>query len=161
MRKPRRRSAPKQDEAPPVQNGELIPPGGETPGGIPPALYAAIIAQVNQYTDRPDLLIETIERHDPGFIKAMNEESREFSRESRRSKFNFGRFQAYTSVAVQVAAAAVVLYVLYRMAENNHLTIWLLIGLGVLFAITQSGVTGFLRIAGQVSKLIPSKDAKK
>lgn len=134
-------------------SGDLIPPGKDPPGGIPPALYAEIVAQINQYTDRPDLLIEVIEKHDPGFIRSMNEESRTFARKARDSKFNFGRAQAYTSLGVQVVAACVVLYVLYLMATTNHLTVWLLVGFGILFAITQSGMSGFLKVISQLGQI--------
>lgn len=159
MHKPRSRakSRPSGNEA---VTGDVIPPGKDPPGGLPPALYAEIVAQINQYTDRPDLLIEAIERHDPGFIKSMNEESREFAKKSRNSKFNFGRVQAYTSVVVQVLAAIAIFYVLILMAQNNHLNIWLLIGLGILFAITQSGMSGFLKIVGQISHMIRGSKGK-
>lgn len=121
--------------------------------GIPPAVYAQIAAQINQYTDRPDLFLETIERHDPGFIKSMNEEARAFGKQQRVSRFNFGRVQAYTSLLVQVAAAGVIFYTMLLLAESDKLNFTLLAGLGVLFAVTQSGTAGFLKIVDQISKL--------
>jgi hypothetical protein len=152
MRKPSRpRTKPQPSEQDTI-SGDVIPPGQQPPGGIPPAVYAEIVAQINQYTDRPDLLIEVIEKHDPGFIQSMNAESREFSRKSRNSRFNFGRVQAYTSLTVQVGAAATILYVVVLMAQNNSITLSVIVGLGVLFAITQSGMSGFMRIVSQISK---------
>lgn len=152
MRKPRGPSRPRstagQDD---VKNGDVLPP--TPPEGIPPALYAEIVAQINQYTDRPDLLIEVIERHDPGFIRSMNEEAKEFSKKSRLSKFNFGRAQAYTSLVLQVIAALSVLAVLGWLGYTGKLTFGNAVAIGIVYAITQSGMSGFTKIVSQIAQL--------
>ncbi|WJR66988.1 hypothetical protein QTA58_22830 [Neorhizobium sp. CSC1952] len=156
MRKPRGPSRPKttarQDD---VKEGDVLPPA---PEGIPPALYAEIIAQINQYTDRPDLLIEVIEKHDPGFIKAMNDEAREFSKKSRTSRFNFGRAQAYTALAIQVLAAIAVLAGLGWLVYSQKLTFGNGLAIGIIYAITQSGTSGFTKIVSQIAQLIKGRN---
>lgn len=135
---------------------EVLPPSKAMPNGTSPSVYADIAAQINQYTDRPDLLLETIEKHDPGFIAAMNAEAKEFAKKSRQSKFNFGRVQAYTSLVVAVIAALAILGgLLYTLIQGTG-TLWVIIGLAIFFAISQSGLSGFLKIAHSISKAVAS-----
>ncbi len=65
-----------------------LPP--EMPGGS-----VDVLALIANYTERPDLLLEVVEKHDPGFIKRMNQNAEAGAVEFRKSRFNFGRFQAY------------------------------------------------------------------
>lgn len=83
----------------------------------------------------------------------MNEEAKEFSKKSRLSRFNFGRAQAYVSLVLQVIAAFVILGVIAWIAYSNALNFWVLVGIGILYAITQSGTSGFMKIVSQVVAL--------
>lgn len=78
-----------EEERADKQDQEVLPPARDDATSVPGNIYADIAAQINQYTDRPDLFLEAIERHDPGFIKGMNDEAREFSRKNRLSRFYF------------------------------------------------------------------------
>lgn len=49
---------------------EILPP--EESGKDDQTAGNYFLAQVSNYTNRPDLLIAEIEKHDPGFIKRMN-----------------------------------------------------------------------------------------
>lgn len=139
-----------------VSDGEVLPPVRGDSTGVPPNIYAEITAQISQYTDRPDLLLEVIEKYDPGFIKGMNEESREFSRRSRISRFRFGRFQAYGSAIVAFLVAFSILTIILVMALDGSLTFLHLLGFGIFYAITQSGPSGFKRVIDQIVKVIKS-----
>jgi hypothetical protein len=59
---------------------EVLPPNGTGSASMDVSLttIVEIAAQLNHYTDRPDLFLEAIERHDPGFIKKMNAEADNF-----------------------------------------------------------------------------------
>jgi hypothetical protein len=143
--------------------GEIIPPSVNGDQSNVPNVYAEIAAQITQYTDRPDLLLEVVEKHDPGFIKSMNDEARAFSKKTRNSRFNFGRTQAYVSLAVQVAAALVILAALYQFVTGESVGFLPIVGLGIVFAITQSGIGGFMKIVNQIVAIIrggppPNKD---
>lgn len=133
--------------------GDIIPPGQKSSPGSVTQIYADIAAQITQYTDRPDLFLEAIERHDPGFIKSINDEAREFSRKFRRSRFRFGRFQAYSALLMALCAAGLVLYIIYDLSQRGLLTFWALLGLGIFYAITQSGASGFVKIASQIADI--------
>lgn len=130
---------------------EVLPPDHDAgPHGT--AIYAEIVAQINKYTDRPDLFLETLERHDPGFIRRMNSEAETFSKKGRTARFNFGRFQAYTALFVSVAAALVCLGALVYMIEKNIFSFWNIIGLAIFYAITQGGTRGFVSLVEGVRK---------
>lgn len=138
---------------------EILPPDGNKDAGSA-AIYAEIAAQINQYTDRPDLLLEVVEKHDPGFIKSMNEESREFARESRRSRFVFGKIQAYSAIAISALAALVVLLCLWYLIETEQAGFLTFIGLAIFYAITQGGLKGFLKIIDGVRHAIAKLQGK-
>jgi hypothetical protein len=90
---------------------EILPTGdGEgEPEGRRPAVFPEIVAQINEYTNRPDLLIGIIEKFDPGFVKRMNAATEQFSEKSRNARFKFGLLQAYTSLVIGALAACMCL----------------------------------------------------
>lgn len=139
---------------------EIIPPGAKPDGNGVPSVYAEIAAQINQYTDRPDLLLEVIEKHDPGFIKGMNDEAREFSRKNRQARFEFGRFQAYASLIVAVVVALGILGIIALLGVLGTLSIWHLLGLAIFYAVTQSGPSGFLKIVSRIVDIIKGAGGK-
>ena len=56
----------------PPKDGEILPPeisGQEKENVDELNIYAQIANSISNYTNRPDLLMDAIERHDPGFIK--------------------------------------------------------------------------------------------
>ncbi len=141
---------PKKREHP---EGEIIPPSKADSTGVAGNIYADIAAQITNYTDRPDLLLEVIEKHDPGFIKEMNDEARQFSRKYRNSRFRFGRAQSYSSLAVSIIVALAILFVIYELAKAGNLSGWQLVGFAIFYAVTQSGPSGFIKIAGQIAEI--------
>lgn len=158
----RRARTQKAGESAPGVDGEILPagskpdPNGSMTGGV----YAEIAAQITNYTDRPDLLLEVMEKHDPGFIKGMNDEAREFSARFRLSRFRFGRFQSYAGVIVSVAVALAILYIIYLMAVAGALTFWHLVGFGILYAVTQSGPSGWMQVIKQIVNLVKGVNGK-
>ena len=53
----------------PAKDGEVLEPDSS-----PDTKGVDILAHFgDHYTERPDLLIETLEKYDPGFVKRMNE----------------------------------------------------------------------------------------
>lgn len=140
--------------------GEITPPKKGDSTAAPGHIYAEIAAQINQYTDRPDLLLEVIEKHDPGFIKAMNDEARHFSKKYRVSRFRFGRFQSYSTLFVQIAVAAAIIGIIYVMAQERTLSTWHLVGFAIFYAITQSGPAGFARIAAMLANMMHGRSGR-
>jgi len=137
----------------PTQNGEILPPEVEKVGSDGSGLNQTWLAQVNNYTDRPDLLIAEIEKHDPGFVKRMNEAAEHESAELRSARFKFGKVQAYAALGVSlIAALAIVGAVFYAISKGAGFGT--LIALGVLYAISQGGSRGFSRLVEAVSDLV-------
>lgn len=153
--KPRRRPSTQT-----ATNGEIIPPNKAESTGVTGDIYADIAAQITHYTDRPDLLLEVIEKHDPGFIKGMNDEARSFSKKYRTSRFRFGRFQSYSGVVVAIVVALAIMYVIYELAKSGNLTGWHLIGFAVLYAVTQSGPSGWIKIVNQIVNIAKGMNGK-
>lgn len=128
-------------------SGEVSGPNEHGPGPVDTEQNAAhqILALVDNYTERPDLLIDTLERHDPGFVRRMHAITEEEAAESRKERNRFGKFQAYLGLfASFIGAICIIAFIgLAVFLGSSFLTI---IALGVVFAITQSGTAGFSRI---------------
>ena len=142
-----------------AKSGEILPDGAPDV----PADGANWLALISNYTERPDLFLAEIEKHDPGFIKRMNKSSEERADKDYNARFNFGRFQAYSSLGVAIGAAIVILAVLAFAVYKGMGSFWLIIGLAVFYAVSQGGTQGFLHIAKSISELFkkaPPTDPK-
>jgi len=136
------------------RDGEILPPS-EVQGEQDSALSQTLIALVSSYTDRPDLLVAEIEKHDPGFVKRMNAASEAHAEEGRRERFKFGKVQAYTALCVSVVAAAALLGALY-FAIHKDAGFGVYVGLFLFYAVTQGGPGGFARIIDSLRHVVPS-----
>ncbi|MFV1529210.1 MULTISPECIES: hypothetical protein [unclassified Phaeobacter] len=131
------------------KDGEILPE--ESPEL--PTDNANWLALISNYTERPDLFLAEVEKHDPGFIKRMNEDARQRSERNEAGRFFFGKHQAYATLSVMVLAA-IVLLLLLGIAVWNGQGFWTIIALGVVYAITQGGTFGFYRVIDSLSQLI-------
>ena len=118
-----------------------------------------ILALIANYTERPDLLLEVVEKHDPGFIKRMNQNAEEGAAEFRKSRFNFGRFQAYTTLAVQVLAAVGIIALMFTALVLHQLNFGVIIAFAVFYAVAQGGTHGFLEVVKGVKSFLRGKGA--
>lgn len=135
------------------RDGEVLPPENIEAKADDTGLSQAFMAFVSNYTDRPDLLIAEIEKHDPGFVKRMNAAAEKDSAELRAARFSFGKHQAYSALVVSVIAAISMLgAVFYALSKGAGF--WTLIGIGAIYGISQGGSRGFSRLAEAVSDLI-------
>lgn len=125
------------------KSSEIISPRGDMAENATQIL----LAEVKNYTDRPDLFLETIERHDPGFIKRFNQDAEAHAKKLQGSTFNFGRFQAYTVLLVQVVLSLATIAILGLAVIYNQAGSGTIISLGVVLAIILSGPSGFSNIA--------------
>ena len=130
------------------KSGEVLPPETETPTGD----KLNILALIQNYTNRPDLFLAKVEEHDPGFIKRLNESAATHSEQLREGKFRFGKIQAYTALVVQCMAAAVLLGVTAYAVISGIAGFGIIIALTIFFAVTQSGMAGFLSIASALKE---------
>ena len=113
-----------------------------------------VLAIFANFTERPDLMLEVVEKHDPGFIKRLNQNVESGAEEFRKSKFRFGRFQAYTGLGIQGVAVLGVMGLMFYLASLGQLTFWHPIGLAVFYAVAQGGTHGFLEVAKGLSSLL-------
>lgn len=130
---------------------EVLPPA---PNSGTAQVYAEIAAQINQYTDRPDLFLETIEKHDPGFIKKMNDSARLYSKRSREQRFRFGKIQSYTALSLSLIAALIICAALVLMIYLGYANFWTIVGLAIFYAVTQGGSRGFGSIISAISTAV-------
>ena len=137
----------------PPEHGEVLPPedAGDDDSGRD---TLNILALVRNYTNRPDLFLSEVEKHDPGFIKQINRSSAAHSARLREGKFNFGKWQAYTSLGIRVFAAVVVLVILAYAVIAGSAGFFTIIALAIFYAVTQSGMSGFSGIASALSKAV-------
>lgn len=112
-----------------------------------------IAALISQYTERPDLFLEAMEKHDPGFVKRLNKTTEDHSKKLESSQFNFGRAQAYSSLVIQVVAALALLGIFYKAISESS-GFLPLIAIVIFFAISQSGVETFVEIGKGIGRMI-------
>lgn len=145
-----------QDDGEKGSRPEIIPPEAEAPqaGEVDFSDFNSLtLAQISNYTDRPDLLIETLETHDPGFVQRMNAESEEFARRNRDSMFNFGRFQAYAGTVLSIIAALVTLGLIAWVVATSVFTWQVGLFFIVFYAVTQGGSSGFAVVIESMKSL--------
>lgn len=135
-----------------TRKAEILDPLPQQNGGS-----TEVLALIAHYTDRPDLFLETVEKHDPGFIKRMNENAEANAKEFRRSRFRFGRFQAYTSLAVQVIAALFTFAMLGFASYVDRLDFLTIIAFTGFYAVAQGGRNGFVQIAKGIAGYFSGK----
>ena len=132
-------------------------PDPEILGPVPEEPQASIIALISQYTERPDLLIAELERHDPGFVRGMNKRGADIADKTREATFRFGQFQAYTSLVLQVVAAFVLLGITASSFIRGDASFWTVIALIVFYAVSQSGVTGFVELTRGLARALRNR----
>ena len=98
------------------------------------------------------MFLETIETHDPGFIKRLNADAEKHAEKLRTSTFNFSRFQAYAMLFVQVILSFATIGVLAVAVIYNQAGATTIISLGVVLAIILSGPSGFGAIAQTIER---------
>lgn len=119
-----------------------------------------LVALVSQYTERPDLFLSEIEKHDPGFIARMNKAVEEHATQFRAGRYKFGQFQAYASLIVAVLAALIVLgTIIYAVSLGAGF--FTILALVICYAVTQGGSRGFGRIVDGLVNLIAKFRDKK
>ena len=98
-------------EGKPPKDGEILPPDTESEG-TEGSMLPSILALISNYTDRPDLFLAEVEKHDPGFTKRMNSSAERHSEQLRVGKYHFGKRQAYAALGVSALAAIAILAIL-------------------------------------------------
>ena len=147
------------DNAGEPREGEVLEP--EAPQGAQPSPDGDnYIALISQYTERPDLLINTLEQHDPGFVARMNKKAEDRADRMATAKFWFGGIQAYAGLAVSVIAALVLLGLVVYAVINGHYGFWFLIGAAVFYAITQGGPSGFAELCRGVASFFGKNSSR-
>ena len=121
----------------------------------------SIEASFAEFTNRPDLMIEVLEKFDPGFVRRMNEMTFVQSERSTKINFRYGGIQAYTSLIISVLMAfgifgLIAYLVIY--GEGKFLTI---IALVVFYAVTQGGMSAFHNIADGIISFLHKFGSKK
>lgn len=135
-----------------IEEPEIIPPSTKDDQG--PSIRAEILASIQNYTDRPDLMLEVLEKHDPGFIKSMNEEMREIEQKFRNEKMTFGKYQAYAALFISAISALGVLFALIYSVTTGISGFTTIIALAIFYAVSQGGTKGFLAIIDGFRKLL-------
>ncbi|MEM6589271.1 MAG: hypothetical protein AAF641_12550 [Pseudomonadota bacterium] len=148
------------DEPLESKSGEILQED-EAEQSAPPGSGDSYIALlISQYTERPDLLIDAMEHHSPGFVKKFNEKAQERADNSADARFRFGQIQAYTGLGVSVVAAFATLgMAVYAIVYRDDVLLSLL-ALGLFYAITQGGRTGFSDLTRAIAHWIGSKSEK-
>ena len=140
-------SSPLRDDD--ARSGEVLGPKTDKPDPD----KTNLIALISNYTDRPDLLLAEIEKHDPGFTKRMDAASESRATRTETARFFFGKRQAYSALCLSLIAALAVLFVLYVLVSSGQASFWTLLGIGVMYAITQGGALGFNKLIDSISVL--------
>lgn len=119
---------------------------------------AEILAQINQYSERPDLLLEVLEKHDPGFIKSLTKEIKNEDKKNNEARYKFGKRQAYTGLIVHSLTAVAIISSLILIILTKQVGFWSILGLSIFYAVSQGGVEGFMRIIKAVASLVQKQN---
>lgn len=131
------------------KEGEVLPKHAPTP----PSDEGNWLALISNYTERPDLFLAEVEKHDPGFTKRMNEASAKRAETQDTARFHFGKNQAYTALGISAIAAVTLLGIL-GIAVWKEAGFWTIIGLAIFYAISQGGSMGISAVVSAVSEFI-------
>ena len=113
-------------------------------------------AEISQFNERLDVVLSTIERYNPGYLKRTTDNIENFDEIFRDRRFEFGGKQAYTSLVCSwvgiISCFPAFLYVIFQDITgfwNTTLIVLMLIA-------SQSGFSGFMRIIDGFSQLLNS-----
>ena len=130
-----------------IDKGEILPPEqADSPANIN-------ILAIIQNSQSPKEVLEFLEEHDPGITKRIIQKNEAFADKSQASRFRFGERQAYIALATRIVFGLIicgaVFYALYLKAS-----LFSLVGLAVLLAITQGGSPMWRRIGNALASRI-------
>ncbi len=135
------------------KQGKVLPPKDQSPSNISKTEILTIIANIPEQTH---LNFEVLEKHDPGFIKRMNKRMEAEAEILRPARFRFGEIMAYTGLAVKTIIALIICPLLMYLVitSDTGAKFWLIIALTILFAVSQSGNSGFTEITRALAQWI-------
>ncbi len=134
--------------------GEVLPDGAP----MPPAGNSQWLALVSNYTERPDLLIDALERADPGFVARMNAATEKRAERTDEARFKFGERQAYAGLTLSWLGGAAILGLICFHVAFGEPTFWAIFALGIVYAITQSGTAGMARFVETIARIAGRND---
>lgn len=106
------------------------------------------------YTERPDILIDALEKHDKGFVKKLNRITLDDLEKDKNDRFLFSKRQAYISLGISSIAAIALLGLAFYMVFKGIIGFLPFLGLAVFYAVTQSGFEGLGAIAAALAKAV-------
>ena len=115
-----------------------------------------IVNFLAQFGDRPDLLIETLEKNDPGFIKRVNEMGLVIASSQQTKQDAFARLNAYATMVVSLSSCLMLIGAVYY-------ALWLkagfmsLIAIGFMLVALLGGPRGWGRISESIAKRVFSR----
>ena len=98
-----------------------------------------------QFSARPDLLVEAVERDDPGAVTRINKQFRQQSQDIHTRRLRFVQFQAYWMLFLGTILV-IPLTILFGFLAYNGLLFWSGFWLVILIALFMSGPAGFIGI---------------
>ncbi len=133
------------------KQGKVLPPEKKSRGDT--NIHNTLIANIHE---RPDLMLEAFEQADPGFTKRALELFEAELKTTYSIKFWFGIITAYTNLAVKTIIALIICPLLMYLVitSDTGAKFWLIIALTVLFAVSQSGNSGFTEITKALAQWI-------
>ena len=109
-----------------------------------------------EYTERPDLLVDAMEKYDPGCTKEINTQLREqldLEIQAQKDLAEFNKTNAYRCMYQSEIAAGSVILAIFVLIIMKAATFFNILALGILYAITQGGEIGFRKIAESVGDI--------
>ena len=132
----------KKDDKP--KQGKVLPP---EPHDVSKTSILAVFAE---FHERPDLLLDAVEKRRPGTTKRMTEHAER----KRNARFWFSQIQAYTGLVVKVLCALFCFYLLYLAVTGGGFAFFSIIAVTIFYGISQSGNSGFTEITKALAQWI-------
>lgn len=135
-------------------SGEILEP---EIGANGPPMGDSYIALISQYTERPDLLIDALEKNDPGFVHRMNKSSERRAEAMSNARFRFGGIQAYVGLAISALAAISTLGFIGYSVINGTASFGVFASLTIFYAVSQGGPSGFVAIVESMAAWVSQR----
>ena len=115
-----------------------------------------VFAKISQFNERFDLVLSTIESHNPGFLKRATDNIEHFDENLRGIRFRFGGKQAYTALICSWVGIATCFPAFFYVIFQDIAGFWNTTLIVLMLAASQSGFSGFMRIIDGFSQLLNS-----
>ena len=120
-----------------------------------------IHALINQFDEKPELVLQKLEKISPGTINRIITRAEEHAKAAHQAKVRFENIQEYLGIFLKTTAAFVILGCLVYSFIYDSFRIGWAVAFVIAYGITQSGTSGFKKIVESIETLLKERSSDK